>query len=126
MAYVELKAIYIHDASDLSDYIVLEFFGTHGFEVDTDDEVRTRGQGREQAVRSLRQAQTIQVDVPVASQAQWRWLRDHQKTTVMYRDPRGELAYGIYSRLGVSHRHVGDSGVSLQIRCITRTEVTPA
>lgn len=105
MASVELGELYLHDATDLSDYIHSDGFGGLDEEDAVDGEFRQYSAGRVRLIRRAGEPREVNVTLPAVSASDVEWLRVHKGRTLLLRDPRGRKMYGTFLRLSIPERH---------------------
>lgn len=102
MATVTLTEVWIHDAAEPSNYVTSDGFGTGGPTDAARGEVRTYAQGRRRVIRRAGRSRTYDRTFPAVSDAWLEWMGDHIGSTVMVRDPKGRLFFGVFWSLDVT------------------------
>lgn len=101
MASVSLTEVWVHDADDPSDYVTSDGFGEGGPTDSVVGEVRRYAQGRRRAVRRAGRTRRYRRTFPAVSDEWIDWMDDHIGSTVMVRDPKGRLFFGVFWEIDI-------------------------
>lgn len=120
MASVTFETLWIHDGSDLSDYIEADYYKPVRELYDKQGEVRRYAGGRMRSLDREGNMRKINIEFDWLSRTELDKLISWIGSTVMFRDNKGRLAFGTYQFIDVLDQRVYDEArVS-----ITVTEVT--
>lgn len=110
MALVELDTVYLHDAADLSDFVMLDVESLVE-EPEMGGDFRRRAGGRVQLIRRKGRHRRFSVQAVQVSRDTVDWLREHIGSTLLLRDPRQRKAYGAYLEVSVDEVPAVDMAV---------------
>lgn len=96
MAHVTLTELWVHLASDLSQYVTTRGFGAEDVSVSKPVDVRTTASGRRRSFTKAGGGSTISVTFPRADRETIATLEEWAGVPVMVRDPSGRLVWGVY------------------------------
>ncbi len=122
MASIELRAIWIHLAVDagthveLSDFQVFPFVSSFSRSRSQDVNVERLAGGRLRAVRRAGKRSQWTLALQACTRVQSGWLEDHFGETMMVRDDRGDVVFGVLAEVPVDERlynHEGDLSLTL-------------
>lgn len=103
MASVTLKHVWIHNAADLSDFVVLPW-SEMSVEPARKAEVRTRAGGRQVIVSSPARWRTATITFPLVDRTSLATLEDWCGTRVFVRDSRGRTMFGMFPVVNITER----------------------
>ena len=125
MPSVTLDQVYIHLASDESDF-VSAITDAAAAPVAVPEEVRSYANGVNRSVRRPGQRKTLNLRLDLMDRESYLWLEDHAGDLVMVRDEVGRKLWGTYNLLD-ENDHAGgvdDNGEAPANVAITVTQVT--
>lgn len=113
MATVTLTQLWVHEATDLSDYLALYWSeGGEDYQGNATREMYAAGRLRMETTDGA--AQDLAFTLPWVTATELQSLRDRTDRVQMIRDSRGRLIWGFWNRVPVSERR-NDTHVSVQL-----------
>lgn len=114
--------LFVHDAADLDTWVRLRLRAFNEVS-EKEGEVRAYAGGRRRAVSRVGDLRTFKIDIGRATRADVDQLREWTGTTVLVRDPRGRLVWGVYWAVEIEEWRSADvADVTLQVKEVTYSE----
>lgn len=97
MAVVSLHTLWINAASDLSDFLALQYASGLSGGSSTSVTYQVMASGRQRAIVTGSSLRTYKVSCDGVTPAELAWLRAHEAVLCCFRDPYGQKLYGMFT-----------------------------
>jgi hypothetical protein len=122
MASITIAGVFLNEADDLDDYLSFDSYISVDASETEEGELRDYAGGRRRYIGTDNNFASVSLQLPLVSKASREKLETWPGVTLLYRDGRGRMFYGVFSTMRASElRGPGDySSVSLTLSEISR------